>query len=81
MLAIASALSFGVFFILVNQGSFIAGEGVLWVVLGVQVGTLPTSLMSALWQGINRFLITETATLVLLGIITVLNLSADASLT
>lgn len=81
MLAIASALSFGVFFILVNQGSFVAGEGVLWVVLGVQVGTLPTSLMSALLQGINRFLITETATLVLLGVITVLNLSADASLT
>ena len=38
VLAIAAALAFGTFFILFNQGSAVAGAGLLWVIFGVQVG-------------------------------------------
>ncbi len=81
LLAVAAALAFGAFFVLFNQGSSVAGAGVLWVAFGVQLGALPTTLISVLLgRGINSFAIAETAILLSLGLITVLNLGADASL-
>ncbi len=41
VLAVSAALAFGIFFILVDQGSSVAGTGILWVMFGVQVGALP----------------------------------------
>lgn len=81
VLAIAAALSFGAFFILFERGSAVAGDGVLWVAFGVQIGALPTTLLSTLViRGINGFVIAETSMLLSLGLITALNLGADASL-
>jgi hypothetical protein len=39
---------FGVFFVTVDRGSAAAGDGVLWVTLGIQVGALPVTLLTAL---------------------------------
>lgn len=81
VMAVAAALAFGAFFVLFNQGSAVAGRGVLWVAFGVQLGALPTTLISILVApGINSFAIAETAILFSLGLITLLNLGADASL-
>jgi len=49
---------------------------------GVQVGALPIALISALVvRGINSFVVTNASLLLALGLITILNLGADASLT
>ena len=49
---------------------------------GIQMGALPIALISALTnRGIKGFNITNSSLLLALGVITVLNLSADASLT
>ncbi len=60
VMAVAAALAFGAFFVLFNQRSTVAGRGVLWVAFGVQLGALPTTLISILvGPGINSFVIAE----------------------
>jgi hypothetical protein len=48
LLALLTAMLFGVFFVTVDRGSAAAGDGVLWVTLGIQVGALPVTLLTAL---------------------------------
>jgi uncharacterized membrane protein len=43
LLALVAAVLFGLFFLAVDLGGGAAGESVLWVALGVQVGALPTT--------------------------------------
>jgi drug/metabolite transporter (DMT)-like permease len=72
---------FGTFFVAVDRGSATAGDGVLWVTLGIQVGALPVTLLGVLWTGGPRGLrIAEPAVLFPVGVVTVLNLAGDASL-
>jgi drug/metabolite transporter (DMT)-like permease len=81
LLALVAAVLFGLFFIGVDLGGEAAGGGVLWVVLGVQLGALPTTLAGALGSRGRRGLgIDDRALLLPVGVLTVLNLSADAFL-
>src|SRR5262245_26854402 len=48
LLALLTAMLFGGFFVTVDRGSAAAGDGVLWVTLGIQVGALPVTLLTAL---------------------------------
>jgi drug/metabolite transporter (DMT)-like permease len=81
LLALVAAVLFGLFFVGVDLGSGSAGESVLWVALGVQLGALPTTLAGALrsrgWPGLG---IDDPALLLPVALLTVLNLSADAFL-
>ena len=82
LLALLTALLFGTFFfVAVDRGSAAAGDGVLWVTLGIQVGALPVTLLTALLTGGPGGLrIAEPAVLFPLGVVTALNLAGDASL-
>jgi drug/metabolite transporter (DMT)-like permease len=81
LLALVAAVLFGLFFVLVDLGGVAAGDGVLWVALGVQVGALPTTLFGALrWRGRRRLGIDDPALLWPVALLTVLNLSADGFL-
>jgi drug/metabolite transporter (DMT)-like permease len=80
VLALVAAVLFGLFFIGVDLGGEAAGGGVLWVAFGVQVGALPTTLAAALRGRGRRLGLDDRALLWPVGVLTVLNLSADASL-
>ncbi len=81
LLALVAAVLFGLFFIGLDLGGGTAGESVLWVALGVQLGALPTTLVGALRSRSRRgFGIDDPALLRPVAVLTVLNLSADASL-
>jgi len=80
LLALVAAVCFGLFFVGVDRGGEAAGGGVLWVALGVQVGALPTTLAGALGARGRHLGIGDRAQLWPVGLLTVLNLSADASL-
>ena len=80
VLALVAAVLFGLFFIGVDLGGEAAGGGVLWVALGVQVGALPTTLAGALRSRGRRLGLGDRALLCPVGVLTVLNLSADAFL-
>jgi drug/metabolite transporter (DMT)-like permease len=81
LLALLTAMLFGAFFVAVDRGSAAAGDGVLWVTLGIQVGALPVTLLTALLtSGPSGLRIAERAVLLPLGVVTALNLAGDASL-
>ena len=81
VLALVAAVLFGLFFVGIDLGAGTAGESVLWVALGVQLGALPTTLVGALRSRSRRGLgIDDPALLRPVAVLTVLNLSADASL-
>ena len=80
LLALVAAVSFGLFFVGIDRGGEAAGGGVLWVALGIQVGALPTTLVGALRARGRRLGVGDPAQLWPVGLLTVLNLSADASL-
>ena len=80
LLALAAAVCFRLFFVGVDRGGGAAGGSVLWVALGVQVGALPTTLAGTLRARGRRFSFDDPALLWPVGVLTVLNLSADASL-
>ena len=80
LLALVAAVAFGLFFVGVDLGGAAAGGSVLWVALGVQVGALPTTLFGALRRrGRRRLAIDDPALLWPVALLTVLNLSGDAS--
>ncbi|HEY6706050.1 MAG TPA: DMT family transporter [Actinomycetota bacterium] len=80
LLALVAAVCFGLFFVGVDRGGQAAGGSVLWVALGVQVGALPTTLAGALRARGRRLGFDDPALLWPVGVLTVLNLSGDASL-
>jgi drug/metabolite transporter (DMT)-like permease len=81
LLALLTAMLFGSFFLVVDRGSAAAGNGVLWVALGIQLGALPIALLAALSAGGLRGLrVTQPAVLRPVGVLTALNLAGDASL-
>jgi drug/metabolite transporter (DMT)-like permease len=80
LLALVAAVCFGLFFVGIDRGGEAAGGGVLWVALGVQVGALPTTMFGALRARGRRLGIEDRAQLWPVFVLTVLNLSADASL-
>ena len=80
LLALVAAVLFGLFFVGVDLGSGTAGESVLWVALGVQLGALPTTLAGALRSRGWGLGIGDPALLLPVAVLTVLNLSADAFL-
>jgi drug/metabolite transporter (DMT)-like permease len=80
LLALVAAVCFGLFFVGVDRGGEAAGGSVLWVALGVQFGALPTCLAGALRARGRRLGIGDPALLWPVAWLTVLNLSADASL-
>ena len=78
LLALVAAVLFGLFFVGVDLGSGSAGESVLWVALGVQLGALPTTLAGALrsrgWRGLgigDPALLPPVALLAVLGTLVV----------
>jgi uncharacterized membrane protein len=80
LLALLTAALFGAFFLVVDRGSAAAGDGVLWVALGIQLGALPIALPVALWAGGPSSLrVTRPAVLLPVGGLTALNLAGDAS--
>jgi drug/metabolite transporter (DMT)-like permease len=81
LLALLTAMLFGAFFVAVDRGSAAAGDGVLWVTLGIQVGALPVTLLAALFtSGPSGMRIAERGVLLPLCVVTALNLAGDASL-
>jgi drug/metabolite transporter (DMT)-like permease len=82
LLALLTAMLFGTFFLLVDRGSAAAGGGVLWVALGIQLGALPITLLTALWAGELRdgLKVAQPAVLLPAGALTTLNLAGDVSL-
>jgi drug/metabolite transporter (DMT)-like permease len=80
LLALVAAVCFGLFFIGVDLGGAAAGGSVLWVALGVQVGALPTTLAGALRGRGRRLGLDDPSLLWPVAVLTVLNLSGDASL-
>jgi drug/metabolite transporter (DMT)-like permease len=81
LLALLTAMLFGSFFLVVDRGSAAAGNGVLWVALGIQLGALPIALLAALSAGGVRGLrVTQHSVLRPVGVLTALNLAGDASL-
>lgn len=80
--AIVSSLLFGIFFILFGRGSMTPDVGVMWVTFGVQTGTVPTTLISAVFvQKIKNFMPVRALTLSSVWSIIILNLTADVGLT
>jgi drug/metabolite transporter (DMT)-like permease len=80
LLALLTAILFGAFFLVVDRGSAAAGDGVLWVALGIQLGALPIALPVALWSGgLSSLRVRRPAVLLPVGGLTVLNLAGDAS--
>lgn len=81
LLAIASALGFGVFSLLLEQGNTHANSGILWVAFGVQLGamliTLGGTFMIVKYQDL---LVHQPGMLGVLVLITMLNLGADVAL-
>ena len=80
VVALVAAVCFGLFFVGVDLGGEAAGGSVLWVALGVQVGALPTCLAGALRGRGRRLGLDDPSLLWPVVVLTVLNLSADASL-
>jgi drug/metabolite transporter (DMT)-like permease len=81
LLALLTALLFGTFFLVVDRGSAAAGDGILWVALGIQLGALPITLLTALSTGGVRGLrVAPPAVLLPVGLLTALNLAGDVSL-
>jgi drug/metabolite transporter (DMT)-like permease len=80
LLALLTAVLFGAFFLVVDRGSAAAGDGVLWVALGIQLGALPIALPVALWSGgVGSLRVRRPAVLLPVGALTLLNLTGDAS--
>jgi drug/metabolite transporter (DMT)-like permease len=81
LLALLAAMLFGAFFLVVDRGSAAAGDGVLWVALGIQLGALPITLLTVLSVGGLRGLrVPQPAVLLPVGVLTALNLAGDVSL-
>jgi drug/metabolite transporter (DMT)-like permease len=81
LLALLTALLFGTFFLVIDRGSAAAGDGILWVALGIQLGALPITLLTALSTGGVRGLrVAPPAVLLPVGLLTALNLAGDVSL-
>jgi hypothetical protein len=81
LLAILTAMLFGTFFVVVDRGSAAAGDGVLWVALGIQFGALPITLLTALSaSGLRGLKFAQPVVLLPVGVLTALNLAGDVSL-
>jgi drug/metabolite transporter (DMT)-like permease len=81
VLALLSAVLFGVGLVAVDLGAAAAAGGVLWVAVGVQLGALPPALLGALAsRGPRGLVVADPALLLPLGVLTVLNLLGDAFL-
>jgi hypothetical protein len=81
LLALLAAMLVGAFFLVVDRGSAVAGDGVLWVALGIQLGALPITLLTVLSVGGLRGLrVPQPAVLLPVGVLTDLNLAGDVSL-
>lgn len=80
-LALLAAACFGAFFILLDQGTAVAGGGVLWVSVGVEVGALVTTLGFAALSGLRRTVGVRSLRLLLpVALIGLLELGADVAL-
>lgn len=78
LLALASALGFGIAFVVGDHGISIAGEQLIWLIWGFQLGTLPASLTALLTSGENKVsTLSQRSVLRLLGLIMVLNMAGD----
>jgi drug/metabolite transporter (DMT)-like permease len=81
LLALLSAVLFGVGFVAVDLGAAAAAGGVLWVAVGVQLGALPPALLGALATlGPRGLIVADPGLLLPVGTLTVLNLLGDAFL-
>jgi drug/metabolite transporter (DMT)-like permease len=81
LLALLTAVLFGIFFLVVDRGSAAAGDGVLWVALGIQFGALPITLLAALSaSGLRGLRVGQPTVLLPVGVLSALNLAGDASL-
>lgn len=81
LLALLTAVLFGTFLLVVDRGSAAAGGGVLWVTLGIQLGALPITLLTALSVGgLWSLRVAQPAVLLPAGMLTALNLAGDVSL-
>jgi drug/metabolite transporter (DMT)-like permease len=81
LLALLTAMLFGTFFLVVDRGSAAAGDGILWVALGIQLGAVPITLLTALSTGgMGALRIAQPAVLLPVGVLTALNLAGDVSL-
>jgi drug/metabolite transporter (DMT)-like permease len=81
LLALLAAILFGAFFLVVDRGSAAAGDGVLWVVLGIQLGALPITLLTVLWVGgLMGLRVPQPVVLFPVAVLTALNLAGDVSL-
>jgi drug/metabolite transporter (DMT)-like permease len=80
-LALLAAILFGAFFLVVDRGSAAAGDGVLWVALGIQLGALPITLLTVLWVGgLMGLRVPQPVVLFPVAVLTALNLAGDVSL-
>jgi drug/metabolite transporter (DMT)-like permease len=82
LLALLSAVLFGVSFVAIDLGAAAAAAGgVLWVAVGVQLGALPPALLGALAsRGPRGLVVADPGLLLPVGVLTVLNLLGDACL-
>ena len=81
-LALLAAACFGAFFILVDRGTAVAGGGVLWVSVGVQVGAVLTTVGFAAFSGLRAALgVASPGLLLPVASIGLLELGAGIALT
>lgn len=80
-IALASALAFGFFFVSLDRASASAGGGLLWVTLGVQLGTIPVAFAAALVQKTATLLDFKILASAPLWFVVVFNLCGDLALT
>ncbi|CAA9507937.1 MAG: hypothetical protein AVDCRST_MAG12-3062 [uncultured Rubrobacteraceae bacterium] len=80
-LALLAAACFGAFFILVDRGTAAAGDGVLWVSVGVQVGAVLTTTGFAAFSGLRAAVgVASPGLLLPVALIGLLELGADIAL-
>ena len=81
-LALLAAVCFGTFFIILDWGTTVAGDGALWVPVGVQVGALLTTVGFASFSGLRATVRVGSLILLLpIVLIGLLEVSAGISLT
>lgn len=81
LLAMASALGFGVFSLLLEQGNSRADMGILWVTFGIQLGAVLITVISAFMFSRGGYSWSSNPDVFgILALIAVLNLGADVAL-